>query len=497
MRIHAMKVCVLLGVLVLFGQSWAACPEQPVDAGECDTLYVNIHPPDQQPSAGPPYFARFPIRVTNDIVDPSIDSLAGFTVPLCFTHSNASAYCSLSNYWNTCFLCWKGSAYERDIFRHLDGETNWVMWQWEHSPVHVWDYSFLDLDGTSHFWLNLVATGAQDQRFWGGSRILLATMTFKLQDTMSVCIDSCFWPPAAHLAFSNSAAQSYVPRDNMPICEFVGQHPHPPVFTSCPADVHCNSNGTFSGGPWEAEDAVDNVAEVSAEFVGSGVTDIEVWYYGFPPPPLGGYIRFDVVDHCASGGTITITARDQAGYESYCEFDVVLGNDPPVLSMRDTLLTIPNATRSFGVWGTDPNNDVVGTSFDGMWCEADSLRPPAYAPSFHPGNPGSFSWGAAESDTGTWISSFSATDICGSAVSGRVAIVVGPLFCGNLVEDETIQLSDVIYLSNYLYRGGPPPNPACKADVNCDGIADLGDYVYLINYLYKFGDAPCFGCCGR
>jgi len=30
-----------------------------------------------------------------------------------------------------------------------------------------------------------------------------------------------------------------------------------------------------------------------------------------------------------------------------------------------------------------------------------------------------------------------------------------------------------------------------RADVNCDGIVDVGDVVYLVNYLYRSGPKPC------
>jgi hypothetical protein len=48
----------------------------------------------------------------------------------------------------------------------------------------------------------------------------------------------------------------------------------------------------------------------------------------------------------------------------------------------------------------------------------------------------------------------------------------------------------VIYLINYLYKGGTSPDPLWVGDVNCDGQVNLGDMVYLINYLFKGGPAP-------
>ena len=54
----------------------------------------------------------------------------------------------------------------------------------------------------------------------------------------------------------------------------------------------------------------------------------------------------------------------------------------------------------------------------------------------------------------------------------------------------TIDIEDIVYLINYLYKGGLAPDPLESGDANCDDVIDTGDVVYLINYLYKGGDPP-------
>jgi len=52
-------------------------------------------------------------------------------------------------------------------------------------------------------------------------------------------------------------------------------------------------------------------------------------------------------------------------------------------------------------------------------------------------------------------------------------------------------VSDIIYLSNYLFKGGDPPVPWClPGDVNHDGSVNLADIIFFINYLLLSGDAP-------
>lgn len=56
--------------------------------------------------------------------------------------------------------------------------------------------------------------------------------------------------------------------------------------------------------------------------------------------------------------------------------------------------------------------------------------------------------------------------------------------------DGSIDLGDVVYILNYLFKAGPPPFPMHKANVNGDDTVDLGDAIYLLNYLFKGGPPP-------
>jgi hypothetical protein len=57
--------------------------------------------------------------------------------------------------------------------------------------------------------------------------------------------------------------------------------------------------------------------------------------------------------------------------------------------------------------------------------------------------------------------------------------------------DKEVTASDVIYLINYLFKGGPAPVPVLEAgESDCDGELSIADAIYLINYLYKGGPPP-------
>jgi hypothetical protein len=62
---------------------------------------------------------------------------------------------------------------------------------------------------------------------------------------------------------------------------------------------------------------------------------------------------------------------------------------------------------------------------------------------------------------------------------------------GDVNSDWNVNVGDVVYLINYLYRHGLDPVPTLQAgDVTCNGVVDVGDVVYLINYLFRNGPTP-------
>ncbi len=62
--------------------------------------------------------------------------------------------------------------------------------------------------------------------------------------------------------------------------------------------------------------------------------------------------------------------------------------------------------------------------------------------------------------------------------------------CGDVNADQSVDALDVTYLINYLFKGGPAPNPLESADTNNDGHVNALDVTMLINYLYKHGSPP-------
>ncbi|MCJ7498605.1 MAG: dockerin type I repeat-containing protein [candidate division Zixibacteria bacterium] len=62
---------------------------------------------------------------------------------------------------------------------------------------------------------------------------------------------------------------------------------------------------------------------------------------------------------------------------------------------------------------------------------------------------------------------------------------------GDASGDCKLSVSDVVYLINYLFKGGPRPDPLWQGDVNCDNDVNILDVVYLVRYLFMGGTPPC------
>jgi hypothetical protein len=214
----ALLFIALLATCILWpaDASQGACPEEPNDNGVCDTLYVEVHPPDVL-FTGSGHLVQVPIRLTHDVSDPTMDSLVYLYIPLCYTHTNPAKYCNLSPYWNNNDLSPMPS--ERSVFRHFNEETN-VIWDLsERCPNLSFCWWDIDLDGTSHVGLPMGpdAFCAFCPYLGNLSRSLLATLTFEVEDTMTICIDTCHLPSTGHLNLWGYGI-TFVPRDNMPYC---------------------------------------------------------------------------------------------------------------------------------------------------------------------------------------------------------------------------------------------------------------------------------------
>ncbi len=272
------------------GHSW--------DLGFCDTLHVFTWPKTDtcfiagadticinEPGENFPCFLYVPLLVTHDSntffawppgpPNPIWvqDSIIGLVVPLAWTRTNPTAYCSLTTYWNENVMSPYDSRFPRSIWRHFQPselDSNRMAWlagqglEWSTAILNMasdssWHYFNAGQDSAfvpPHMWLAVLSLEPTSRGWWEGERTLLATLTFRIEDTMHVCIDSTWWPPSSHLKLTRFDVKSYVSRHILPLCISV---PPPRVEVTSPngGEMWCPGNTKYI--TWISEHFTDDV----------------------------------------------------------------------------------------------------------------------------------------------------------------------------------------------------------------------------------------------
>ena len=80
----------------------------------------------------------------------------------------------------------------------------------------------------------------------------------------------------------------------------------------------------------------------------------------------------------------------------------------------------------------------------------------------------------------------SAGSLLATDIPGRgTGIGSEPVFLrGDANGDGTVQLADVVFLTNYLFASGEEPSCLKAADANDDGVVSLADIVTLLDHLF-------------
>ncbi len=81
----------------------------------------------------------------------------------------------------------------------------------------------------------------------------------------------------------------------------------------------------------------------------------------------------------------------------------------------------------------------------------------------------------------------------GTGSKGVFKTIYSP-FCSAIAGDAngngSVNLADIIYLVNFVFKGGIEPNPTCRGDANGNGSVNLTDIIYIVNFVFKGGTAP-------
>jgi hypothetical protein len=87
-------------------------------------------------------------------------------------------------------------------------------------------------------------------------------------------------------------------------------------------------------------------------------------------------------------------------------------------------------------------------------------------------------------------------DMAVADVNSHEVFPVLQYICGDANNSGSINVADINYLVNYIFRGGPPPRPLEAGDCNGDCTINVGDINYLVNFVFKGGPPPVCYCEG-
>lgn len=95
--------------------------------------------------------------------------------------------------------------------------------------------------------------------------------------------------------------------------------------------------------------------------------------------------------------------------------------------------------------------------------------------------------------TKTGVDTVFATVIAGGQmVPLTTPVTVVNFLCGDVNEDGLHTSADIIWLVNYIFKGGPAPKPVPAAgDTYRNGSVTSADIIYLVGYVFKSGAPPC------
>ena len=62
-----------------------------------------------------------------------------------------------------------------------------------------------------------------------------------------------------------------------------------------------------------------------------------------------------------------------------------------------------------------------------------------------------------------------------------------PFRRGDANGDGNLDISDLIFSLNYLFRGGEAPGCLASTDANGDDAADISDVIFGLNFLFRGG----------
>lgn len=192
------------------------------------------------------------------------------------------------------------------------------------------------------------------------------------------------------------------------------------------------------------------------------------------------------------GDTLILT-RTITNNESYSLSNLYLSeNLPPELNLDSFSLKISGADIPTNYIG--PLEDEVEPGyFTSYWMIDDPSPEDTLNRLLAPGETLTLEYFITCSAVGVYLLPFHTTCYYGNGTSFfaignsvELTFTIEPS-CGDVDSDGDLNILDVIFIINFKYKDGPPPEEMWVIDINNDGGINILDVIYLINFMYKDG----------
>lgn len=300
--------------------------------------------------------------------------------------------------------------------------------------------------------------------------------------TQYVPVDSALWPPNSYLEFSTSGGVAFFPAF---VKGCLGEEPVIPTIEVT------SPNG---GENWRVGNVYD-ITWTSLNFSGNVKVEYSTnsgssWTTVISTTADDGVHPWTVPNTPTTQGRVRVSDAADGTPSDISDADFTISTAPVItVPGQQTILCDSLCdTLDFEVYAADGDAaDILTISKYGV---GDFYSVPHPSP-----DTGFFSWNPTPADTlgSPYTVTFIVDDGTGLSDTGEVTIKVkarvGPQAGneGDLNGDGFVNVQDVVFLVNFLFKNGPEPNPPPAGDLNCDCFTTVSDIIYLINYLFRGG----------
>jgi len=148
-----------------------------------------------------------------------------------------------------------------------------------------------------------------------------------------------------------------------------------------------------------------------------------------------------------------------------------ISDGTPVADVTDVTVTIDGNAMTFGS-AIIPDGPYAGESLELSLIKTDIID--LFTPL----------WGSVE--TSVELSFSTPTD---DFTAGLPLTIHGHI-PGDVDLSGEVDIADIVYLSGYMFTGGPAPRLPEVADIDCSGQVDIGDIVKLVQFMFNGGAEP-------